>query len=198
MLANNPIQFIDAWGHAKPSKKCRFTIVADHGYPPNLGQSSLNDFLKSIERQYGNGDRLGAVGCFSGDIEKGLVNPITSGCERYDDPSIPNFVPDPSDPSQEVANKAEPGFTWVNELVSLIITEIKAAETQAEKDCFDPQTCCKEISIEFRGRPTIYPGTVDVGEFLRKTEEGRKVYNYKNTYDCKHECPVISSTATIG
>lgn len=180
MSQNNPMDYYDFLGLEK--RKCRFTIAAGHGLPPDQ-TSEVKDFLDSVLRTGGCGDKVGAVSCFAGDLnkdygDKGLPSPS----DRFDDPNIPNYNDDGT------GNPREPGLLPSfppSIALDALEEKIKAAQDQAEKDCKDPKTCCKKISIEVTSRSDAGGPGLDFDSFAKQSQRGRDLINYRNTFDCE-------------
>ncbi len=168
--ANDPCNYVDILGL---KRNCEFSIVFAHGYP--MGESPLKTLLDSIQRGQGCGDRATGVGCFNGNINSTLKKPIHGGTEVFHDPSIPL-----KEPGTDIPNIDQPGYLKDVDFESALESKIIAAQEQAEKDCRDPKTCCKNISIDVRV-------LTDLGEIVRISAYGRKLANYKNTYNCKNK-----------
>jgi len=171
---------------------CTFTIAIGHGLPPSgdTANSAVQKYLDSVYSQRGCGDRVGAVSCFSGNINDTYEHSITGPGDVRDDPFQPEFIPNPDNPEEQIWNPNEEGYLWSSEVLEALKQKIIDAEKLAEKDCKDPIDCkCDTITIILRPLSLQYfegSNPLDLQQLLR-TEEFEGVRNYTNTYDCEKE-----------
>jgi hypothetical protein len=141
MVGNDAVNDADILGLTTKARDCASTIRAGHGWHTAPGGPVETGAPKPEP-----GDRCTAVSCFSGDANKRLPGAVPYPGERFDDPSIPDFIKDPFDSKKLIPNPKEPGFLPgdINAYQALE-NAIKAAKDQAEKDC---GSCCKSITVK--------------------------------------------------
>jgi len=135
---------------------CRSEVVAGHGW--HEPGSSLEELIDSIERNRRCGDRITAVGCFSGNINDRTPSSVNEEGDRRHDPNIPPYNPDGS------YNRNNPGWLWPDQAYAELHAKVVAAMDQAEFDCENPQTnesgneCpCRTITVSVNCQGGGYP-----------------------------------------
>ncbi|MCF7676024.1 MAG: hypothetical protein K9N23_17910 [Akkermansiaceae bacterium] len=187
----------------KKTSDCKFYILAGHGWFPegendtpsldkkkpnaHRGDPNKNEKLLSYLRSMKPGDRVSHVSCFGGDINDWLNKHHPdkaipdSGGHRHD-PHTPLWVPDGTDLNKDPDwNKDQQGFLRVDQAIHVLESEVWTAMDQAEDECNNKDSCCKSVTIVVNcmdgGRP-------DFGVIARKTEEGKRLCNKEQKYDC--------------
>jgi RHS repeat-associated protein len=142
MVGNDAVNRWDLLGLKEGKDKCISVVRA--GHTPQI--NDMDDYPASNSPC----DRFTGVGCFSGDNNENLKGSVDYEGEKFDDPQIPNYIPNPKpDPQRPVIpNPAEPGYLWPNEAYDALASAVEAARHQAAVDCGTEGNCCKTITVK--------------------------------------------------
>ena len=141
----NRVDFLGLKGQ-KP-RDCKSTVRAGHG---DLDPKRSPVETSAPEPQ--PCDRITAVSCFSGDINRRMQGAVQYEGQRYDDPNVPNYIPVPTtDPARENpwhTNPDEPGYLPGDKRAyDSLKSAIEAAKSKADEDCADEKKCCRSVTI---------------------------------------------------
>ena len=190
MLENDSVNDADFLGlapassNAQPSpnepkpRDCASIVRAGHGWHTSPGGPVEKGAPKNLKK----GDRCTAVSCFAGDVNKRFQGAVPYQGERFDDPNVPDYIPDPANPNKQIQNPREKGFLPGDQTAYTALEEaIKAVKAQAEKDC---GPCCKSITVTVQ-----CPGEAGGLDFQALTSRLNKpvLCGKTYTYDCKEK-----------
>ncbi len=151
-VGNDGVKWADVLG----LDKCSSEIIAGHGW--HEPGSPLENLIDSLERNLKCGNRVTAVGCFSGDINDRTPSSVNEPGDQRDASNIPDANDDGS------WNPNEPGYLRQEQAYADLHEKVLSAMTTAQTDCASPMTgedgrkCpCDEITIKVNCQAGGYP-----------------------------------------